>query len=136
MSEKAKPPACPNCGGRLSICNYIGIDGECEDCSFSFNCNTLVIPFAHASAERDRLRNVNAELLEALEAAQATNGLPVNLGFEEESPKCNGCGTENCPFDFDGVCRAAICYSREDCGSRDENGEPIYCEDIHHAEDD
>lgn len=33
---------------------------------------------------------------------------------------------EKCQFDDNGVCRALVCYSDEKCGSRDENGNPVY----------
>jgi len=33
-----------------------------------------------------------------------------------------------CEFSKNGVCHALACYSNEDCGARDENGNPIYAD--------
>lgn len=53
------------------------------------------IQFADLICDAKRLKALNAEMLEAMEAAQATLGLLVDLGYEKESPKCNGCGSES-----------------------------------------
>ncbi|MEW6770111.1 MAG: hypothetical protein AB1330_01780 [Bacillota bacterium] len=97
-------------------CNYCHLAEDCPNSKGGYPIDPgrcCDIWYGNCPGER-MLNLVAAQVLESL--------IAVYIG----SSKSGKAGGEKCPFDGNGVCRATCCWSSENCGSRDKNGNPMY----------